>query len=198
MQESSEKFGMAPGEYVGMRAKRFEELAEALGASHDDFIRTTQARHARAATKLWNVLMDKGEIYLGQYEGWYSVRDEAFYSAKEIVDGKAPTGAPVEWVVEPSYFFRLSAWQDKLLAWYDAHADCVLPISRRNEVLGFLRENDLMDLSVSRTSFDWGIPVPNDPKHVMYVWLDALANYLTAAGYGQGLWTSSGHRSPPP
>ena len=150
--------------------------------SHDDFIRTTEDRHKKAVQHLWQRLVNAGEIYLGAYSGWYSVRDEAFYTESELVDGKAPTGAPVEWVEEPSYFFRLSAWQERLLAFYDAHPDCILPETRRNEVVSFVR-GGLHDLSVSRTTFNWGIPVPGDPDHVMYVWLDALTNYLSALGY---------------
>ena len=131
--------------------------------------------------------MARGDIYLGSYAGWYSVRDEAFWGADELKDGPngskiAPTGAPVEWVEEPSYFFRLSAWQDRLLAYYDAHPDFIAPQSRRNEVVSFVK-GGLQDLSVSRTSFTWGVPVPNDPAHIMYVWLDALTNYITALGY---------------
>ena len=142
-------------------------------------------------TALWERLVASGDIYLGKYAGWYSVRDEAFYAESELVDGKAPTGAPVEWVEEPSYFFRLSAWQDRLLAFYEANPDFVLPATRRNEVVSFVR-GGLQDLSVSRTSFRWGIPVPGDPAHVMYVWLDALTNYISAVGYpdtGSPAWT---------
>eukprot|EP00667_Euglena_gracilis_P001145 EG_transcript_1145 len=185
VQASAQRNEMEPHAYVDMRSERFRELAQALNASHDDFIRTTEERHRRAATKLWNRLVAAGEIYQGRYEGWYSVRDEAFFAESELVDGKAPTGADVQWVVEASYFFRLSQWQQRLLDWFDANPDCVLPLSRRNEVLQFVR-GGLQDLSVSRTSFAWGLPVPDDPQHVMYVWVDALANYLTAAGYAQG------------
>jgi len=158
-----------------------------MGYSNDDFIRTTEPRHIAACQALWNELVARGDIYLGSYAGWYSVRDEAFWGADELKDGPngskiAPTGAPVEWVEEPSYFFRLSAWQDRLLAYYDAHPDFIAPQSRRNEVVSFVK-GGLQDLSVSRTSFTWGVPVPNDPAHIMYVWLDALTNYITALGY---------------
>jgi methionyl-tRNA synthetase len=132
--------------------------------------------------QLWRELRERDEIYLDTYAGWYSVRDEAFWSEAEIVDGKAPTGAPVEWVEEPSYFFRLSAWQDRLLEFYEANPDFILPETRRNEVVSFVK-GGLTDLSVSRTSFKWGVPVPDDPDHVMYVWIDALTNYMTAVGY---------------
>ena len=131
--------------------------------------------------------MAAGEIYLGSYAGWYAVRDEAFYGENELQDGPdgkkiAPSGAEVEWVAEPSYFFKLSAWQDRLLEFYEANPDFILPESRRNEVISFVK-GGLKDLSVSRTTFKWGVPVPDDPDHIMYVWLDALTNYITAAGY---------------
>jgi len=165
----------------------FLEMARLMGISNDDFIRTTEPRHKLATGELWRRLLNAGEIYLGGYEGWYAVRDEAFYDEAELTtrpDGTkvGPSGAPVEWVVEPSYFFRLSAWQDRLLAFYDTHPDFIAPASRRNEVLSFVR-GGLKDLSVSRTSFRWGIPVPGDAAHVMYVWLDALNNYVTATGW---------------
>jgi methionyl-tRNA synthetase len=155
-----------------------------MNISNDVFIRTTQDHHKKAVQHLWNVLVDKGYIYLGTYEGWYSVRDECFYSESELVDGKAPTGADVEWVAkEPSYFFKLSAFQDRLLEYYEQHPHFIAPNSRRNEVIAFV-SGGLRDLSVSRTSFQWGVPVPGDPDHVMYVWIDALTNYISALGYG--------------
>ncbi|MEM7045908.1 MAG: methionine--tRNA ligase, partial [Pseudomonadota bacterium] len=141
-----------------------------------------EERHKRAVQDLWKKLVDAGDIYLGGYAGWYAVRDEAFYTESELLDGKAPTGAPVEWVEEPSYFFRLSAWQEKLLAFYEENPDFIAPASRRNEVISFVK-GGLQDLSISRTSFSWGVPVPDDADHVMYVWLDALTNYMTALGY---------------
>ena len=154
--------------------------------SNDDFIRTTEERHKRACQALWEELARRGEIYLGDYEGWYAVRDEAFYGPDELTerDGVkyAPSGAPVEWVREPSYFFRLSKWRDWLLRFYEENPGFIAPQSRRNEVMSFVKAG-LQDLSVSRTSFSWGVPVPGDPAHVMYVWLDALTNYITAAGY---------------
>ena len=132
---------------------------------------------------LWNVLVDRDCIYLGTYEGWYSVRDECFYTEGELVDGKAPTGAEVMWVAkEPSYFFRLSNFQQQLLDYYEANPDFIAPEGRRNEVVSFVKSG-LRDLSVSRTSFSWGVPVPGDDKHVMYVWLDALTNYISTLGY---------------
>jgi len=174
--------GVAPQEFVDRISARFRALGTTLDFTNDDFIRTTEPRHIESVRQLWRELVKRDWIYLGTYAGWYSVRDEAFYAEKELVDGKAPTGAPVEWVEEPSYFFRLSAWQDRLLAFYEANPDFILPATRRNEVVSFVK-GGLNDLSVSRTSFDWGVPVPDDPGHVMYVWIDALTNYISAVGY---------------
>ncbi len=158
-----------------------------MNYSNDDFIRTTEERHKRAAQAIWTAIKDNGHIYLDSYSGWYSVRDEAFYaeleSDRERCGQKvAPSGAEVEWVEEPSYFFDLSKWQQPLLDFYEANPDFIGPDSRRNEVVSFVA-GGLKDLSISRTSFKWGIPVPDDPDHIMYVWLDALTNYLTAVGY---------------
>lgn len=179
--------GLPPQQFVDRVSQTFRAMSAPLGLTNDDFIRTTEERHKRACQALWRRLVASGDIYLGQYEGWYAVRDEAFYDESELktaADGTrvAPTGAPVEWVVEPSYFFRLSAFQDRLLAHYAEHPDFIQPNSRRAEVTSFVR-GGLRDLSVSRTSFSWGVPVPDDPAHVMYVWLDALTNYLSAVGY---------------
>ncbi len=174
--------GMEPQAFVNKVSQTFVHLAKEMKVTNDDFIRTTEPRHKQAAQALWKKLIDNGQIYLGSYAGWYSTRDEAFYAMSELVDGKAPTGAPVEWVEEPSYFFKLSAWGDKLLDFYEKNPDFIQPESRRNEVISFVK-GGLHDLSVSRTSFKWGVPVPNDPDHVMYVWLDALTNYITALGY---------------
>lgn len=153
-----------------------------LNISNTDYIRTTEPRHKKAAAALWKILEDNGHIYLDKYAGWYSVRDEAYYQESELVNGKAPTGADVEWLEEESYFFDLSKWQDKLLEFYENNPDFVIPKERYNEVVSFVK-GGLKDLSVSRTNFSWGIPVPNNEKHVMYVWLDALTNYLTSAGF---------------
>jgi methionyl-tRNA synthetase len=182
VEKSAAAAGLDPQTFTDRVSAEFKALAEQLNCSFDDFIRTTEPRHTRSCQALWQTLMERGEIYLGTYAGWYAVRDEAFYAESELVDGKAPTGADVEWVEEPSYFFRLSAWQDRLLAFYDANPDCIGPRSRRNEVISFVKSG-LRDLSVSRTSFKWGVPVPNDSAHIMYVWLDALTNYITAVGY---------------
>jgi methionyl-tRNA synthetase len=182
VEQSARAAGISPQELTDRNSAGFREMTRLLDISNDDFIRTTEPRHARAVQAIWQELERRGEIYLGPFAGWYSVRDEAFYDESELVEGKAPTGAEVEWLEEENYFFRLSAWQDRLLAYYDANPDAVAPRSRRNEVISFVRSG-LRDLSISRTSFSWGIPVPGNPRHVIYVWLDALTNYITAVGY---------------
>jgi methionyl-tRNA synthetase len=182
VEQSARAAGIAPQEFCDRISPAWQEMTALLNISNDDFIRTTEPRHVRGVEALWRELQRRGEIYLGRFAGWYSVRDEAFYDESELIDGKAPTGAEVEWLEEENYFFRLSAWQDRLLGWYEAHPDGIAPRSRRNEVISFVK-GGLKDLSISRTSFSWGIPVPGDPKHVVYVWLDALANYITALGY---------------
>lgn len=182
VEQSAQKAGITPLDYATKYSAHFQRLAKTLNISNDDFIRTTEPRHKQAAQALWHKLEANGFIYLGSYAGWYSVRDEAFYQESELVNGKAPSGAPVEWVEEPSYFFKLSAFEQPLLDYYAEHLDAIAPKSRYNEVLSFIK-GGLKDLSISRTSFAWGIPVPNNEKHIMYVWLDALANYLTAIGY---------------
>lgn len=165
----------------------FRAMCDTLHISYDRFIRTTDADHHRASQALWQAMADAGDLYLDRYEGWYSVRDEAFYDEKELTAGEgdvrlSPQGTPVEWTAEETWFFRLSKYQQPLLALYAANPDFIRPESRRNEVLRFV-EGGLSDLSVSRTSFDWGVAVPGSPGHVMYVWVDALTNYLTGAGY---------------
>ena len=187
VEKAAQDAGIAPQEFVDGMSAQFEAMSALMDLTNDDFIRTTEPRHKAACQELWRRLRESGDIYLGQYEGWYAVRDEAFYDEDELrvlADGTrmAPSGAPVEWVREPSYFFRLSAWQDRLLALYEAVPEFVSPASRRSEVVSFVR-GGLRDLSVSRTSFSWGVPVPDDPAHVMYVWLDALTNYLSAVGF---------------
>jgi methionyl-tRNA synthetase len=174
--------GITPQTFADGISERFRELAQLMHVTTDDFICTTEARHKRGVQALWRALAERDQIYLGSYAGWYSVRDESFYAESELVDGKAPTGAAVEWVEEPSYFFRLSAWQEPLLRLYEEQPDFILPRTRRNEVTSFV-QGGLTDLSISRTSFRWGVPVPDDPDHVVYVWLDALTNYMTALGY---------------
>jgi methionyl-tRNA synthetase len=187
IQRAAEAAGLAPQAFCDQVSARFRGAAEQLGFTHDDFIRTTEPRHRAAVQALWRRLADRGQIYLGSYAGWYAVRDEAYYAEDEteVVDGKRralASGAEVAWVEEPSYFFRLSDWTDRLLAFYEANPDFIAPTSRRNEVISFVKRG-LQDLSVSRTSFTWGVPVPDDPGHVIYVWLDALANYITAVGF---------------
>ena len=179
--------GIAPQAFVDEVSGKFRALGQTLNLSNDVFIRTTEARHARACQEIWRRLRENDAIYLGHYEGWYALRDETFYNEDELhttADGmrRAPTGAPVEWMREPSYFFRLSAWGDRLLDYYDALPDRILPTTRRNEVVSFVR-GGLKDLAVSRSGLTWGVPVPDDPAHVMYVWLDALINYMTACGF---------------
>ena len=179
--------GIDPQAFTDAVSQNFRDLAGVMNFSNDDFIRTTEQRHKVSCAEIWKRLMDSGEIYLGSYSGWYAVRDEAYYAEKELVKGPdgekvAPSGAPVEWVEEPSYFFRLSEWQDKLLTFYEENPDFILPKTRRNEVVSFVK-GGLQDLSVSRTSFKWGVPVPGDDDHIMYVWLDALTNYITAVGF---------------
>ena len=187
VEKSAEAAGISPLEFCDKVSARFQDLAKAMNFSNDQFIRTTEERHKLSVQALWTRLMEKGYIYEDKYAGWYSVRDEAFYAEGELIDGEgdtklAPTGAPVEWVEEPSYFFKLSAFEDKLLELYDADNDFVMPKSRLNEVRNFVK-GGLLDLSISRTSFSWGVPVPGAEGHIMYVWIDALANYLTALGF---------------
>ncbi|AMU96017.1 methionine--tRNA ligase [Sphingopyxis terrae subsp. terrae NBRC 15098] len=165
----------------------FREMYGKLNISYDNFMRTSDPAHHRASQAIWRAMEANGDLYLDRYEGWYSVRDEAFYDESELTDGEggvrlSPQGTPVEWTVEESWFFRLSAYQDRLLALYKDNPDFIRPESRRNEVLRFV-EGGLKDLSVSRTSFDWGVPVPGSPGHVMYVWVDALTTYLSGIGY---------------
>ena len=185
--ESAHAAGSDPQTFTDRVSRNFRDLAAVMNFSNDDFIRTTEARHAIACQDLWRRLEERGQIYLGTYAGWYSVRDEAYYAESELIeepDGarRAPSGADVQWVEEPSYFFRLSDWQEPLLKMYAERPECVLPASRRNEVVSFVSAG-LNDLSISRTSFDWGVPVPGDDAHIMYVWLDALTNYITAVGF---------------
>lgn len=179
--------GQEPKPFTDKVSQNFRDLTVAMNFSNDDFIRTTEPRHYTACQHLWAELIKRDEIYLGKYAGWYAVRDEAFYAEDELREGPqgkkiAPSGAECEWMEEPSYFFRLSNWGERLLAFYENNPDFILPSSRRNEVISFVKSG-MRDLSVSRTSMSWGVPVPGDEAHVMYVWLDALTNYLTAVGY---------------
>ncbi|MEO9873804.1 MAG: methionine--tRNA ligase [Anderseniella sp.] len=187
IQQTAQKQDRTAAEFVDEMAPKFEAMVKALNCSNDDFIRTSEPRHYEAVQTIWKKMEAAGDIYLDKYAGWYSVRDEAFYGEEELEDrdgGKyaIKTGTPVEWVEEESYFFKLSAYQDKLLRLYDEQPDYIGPSERRNEVASFVK-GGLKDLSVSRTTFDWGIPVPGAPGHIMYVWVDALTNYMTATGY---------------
>ena len=172
--------------FVSQMSDNFKKLIPFLGCEIDDFIRTTEQRHKQSSQQFWLKLKNNNQIYLSNYEGWYSVRDEAYYSDKELIKKNneffAPTGSPVEWVKEESYFFKLSEWGDKLLAYYTKNPDSILPKTRYNEVVSFIKSG-LKDLSISRTTFKWGVEVPDNSKHVMYVWIDALCNYLTAIKY---------------
>jgi len=187
IQRAAEKSNKDPLKFCDEISKTFRNLSSLLNLSNDDFIRTTEKRHASAVTNLWNILEKKKEIYLSKYSGWYSVSDEAFYNEDEIedLDGKKiskSSGSPVEWVEEESYFFKLSKWQEPLLKFYSENPKFILPESRKNEVISFVKSG-LKDLSVSRKSFSWGIKVPSNKDHVIYVWLDALTNYLSALNY---------------
>jgi methionyl-tRNA synthetase len=187
MQQTAIAEGLAPLALADRNSARFREMMTALNISYDDYIRTTEPRHARACQALWTAIEKNGDIYLDKYAGWYSVRQEGYFDESETVLGddgirREPLGSPVEWTEEESYFFRLSAYQDKLLELYERVPDFVLPRERLNEVASFVKSG-LQDISVSRTTFDWGIKVPGAPGHVMYVWMDALTNYITAAGY---------------
>lgn len=187
MQQTADKEGISPQALADRNAAIFAGMVEAVGGSNDQFIRTTQPQHKRASQAIWQKMADNGDIYLDRYSGWYSVRQEAYFDESETVVGedgvrREPLGSPVEWNEEQTYFFRLSAYQERLLAHYEANPDFIGPAERRNEVMSFVRSG-LRDLSISRSTFDWGVPVPGDEKHVMYVWVDALTNYITAAGY---------------
>ncbi len=178
---------LTPMEVATRNAQRFKEMDQRLNISFDRFIRTTEEQHHRSSQEIWKRMAANGDIYLDSYSGWYSVRDEAYYAEEETTLGeddvrRGPQGTPVEWVEEKSYFFRLSAYQDKLLALYESHPDFIGPDTRRNEVVSFVKSG-LRDLSVSRTTFDWGVKVPGEPEHVMYVWVDALTNYITGVGF---------------
>ncbi|HCE59429.1 MAG TPA: methionine--tRNA ligase [Wolbachia sp.] len=182
IEKAAKANGMQPKEFTDQVSVTFKELAKFMNFQYDDFIRTTDAHHKKAVVTLWNRLQEREQIYLDSYSGWYSVRDEAFYQESELIDGKAPTGAEVEWVTEKSYFFRLSHWQDKLLELYENQPNFIFPASRKNEAVSFVKSG-LTDLSISRTSFNWGIKVPGNDKHIIYVWIDALTNYITSVNF---------------
>jgi len=187
MKQTAIAEGLTPQQLADRNSQRFREMMTAVNVKQDDFIRTTDPRHYRASRAIWSGMKKAGDIYLGKYSGWYSVRQEAYFPEKETSVGpdgvrREPLGSPVEWTEEKTYFFRLSNYQHKLLAYYEANPDFIGPPERRNEVISFVK-NGLDDLSISRATLDWGVPVPRNRKHVMYVWVDALTNYITAVGY---------------
>jgi methionyl-tRNA synthetase len=202
MQQTAAREGISPQTLADRTAAQFEAMGEALNARADDIVRTTQQRHKRASQAIWERMEASGDIYLSKYSGWYSVLDEAYFGESELTEGPngtklAPSGAPAEWVEEESYFFRLSAYAERLLALYEAQPDFVTPEKYRNEIVAFVKRG-LSDLSISRTTFDWGVPVPGDPRHVMYVWVDALTNYITGAGFPDdgprtAFWPANAH-----
>jgi methionyl-tRNA synthetase len=187
IQREAEKSNKDVNFFCDEVSNKFKDLAKTLNLSIDDFIRTTEKRHHNSVQAIWNKLLESGDIYLSKYSGWYSVSDEAYYTEDEIISVNGnkkskSSGSSVEWFEEDSYFFKLSAWQDKLLEHYKKNPTFVSPKSRNNEIVQFVK-NGLNDLSVSRTSFKWGIPVPNNTKHIVYVWLDALTNYISALNF---------------
>ena len=187
MDQTARKLGRDTLDFATEMSNYFRDMCGALNISFDAFRRTTEEQHKAASVAIWQAMEAAGDLYLDRYEGWYSVRDEAFYDESELTDGEggqrlSPQGTPVEWTVEESWFFRLSKYRDYLIELNETPG-FLEPESRRNEVLAFLKGNELRDLSVSRTSFDWGVPVPGSPGHVMYVWVDALTTYMTGIGY---------------
>src|SRR3954451_5125477 len=187
MAQAARAENVEPRAFANKMSRLFQSMCDTLNVSYDRFMLTSEPDHYRASQAIWAAMEKNGDLYLGRYEGWYSVRDEAYYDESELAEGEggeklSPNGTPVEWTVEESWFFRLSKYQQPLLEHYAAHPDFIRPESRRNEVLRFV-EGGLSDLSISRTSFDWGVPVPGGDNHVMYVWLDALTNYITGLGY---------------
>ena len=187
IQRAAEEKNIKPLEFCDQISQTFRDLSKTLNLSNTDFIRTTEERHKKTVQYLWSELEKNNDIYLSKYSGWYSVSDEAFYNEDEIIEKEGikvadTSGSPVEWIEEESYFFRLSKWEDKLLDYYKKNPDFISPKSRKNEVISFVK-GGLKDLSISRKAFSWGIKVPNNPEHVIYVWLDALTNYISALNY---------------
>ena len=187
MIQTAEAENLLPMAVATRNAQRFKEMDQRLNISFDRFIRTTEEQHHRSSQEIWRRMAANGDVYLDSYAGWYSVRDEAYYAEDEITVGednvrRGPQGTPVEWVEEKSYFFKLSAYQDRLLSLYAEQPDFIGPDLRKNEVVSFVKSG-LRDLSISRTTFDWGVKVPGDLEHVMYVWVDALTNYITGVGF---------------
>jgi methionyl-tRNA synthetase len=190
IEQSANNAGIAPQLFTDSISKLFRDLLPFLNVTNDDFIRTTERRHKDAVAHFWNRLKESGYLYLGEYSGWYDMRNEAYFSEDELVDGKSPLGGEALYMTEKCYFFRLSDFQDRLLDFYEKNPSFIFPSQRRNEVISFMSRG-LNDLAVSRTTFTWGIPVPDDPGHVIYVWLDALTNYLTLNGYPNNDQSSS-------
>ena len=195
IENKAKEAGVTPKEYVDKMATDIQTLWKKLDISHDYFVRTTDENHVKAVQMIFEKLVEQGDIYLGEYEGWYSVSDEEFFTETQlaevykdengkVIGGVAPSGHEVELVKEESYFFRMSKYADRLLKYYEDHPGFIQPESRKNEMINNFIKPGLEDLAVSRTTFSWGIPVERDPKHVVYVWIDALANYITALGYG--------------
>ena len=187
MQQTAAREGLTPQGLADRTAAQFEATGELLNARADDIVRTTSQRHKDSVTEIWKRMEAAGDIYLSKYAGWYSVRDEAYYGEDEIEEREGrrfsiKTNTLVEWLEEESYFFKLSAYAKPLLEHYTKNPDFIVPEQYRNEIISFV-ERGLNDLSMSRTTFDWGIPVPGNPKHVMYVWVDALTNYITSTGF---------------
>lgn len=188
VEKAAQQAKVKPIELANNVVIRFKDLWNRLNISNDDFIRTTEARHKKAVENLWQIVNKNGDIYLGEYEDWYCTPCETFWTETNLVEGKCPDcKRPVEKLKEPSYFFRMSKYQDSLLKHIEAYPEFIQPEGKRKEILSFLKKEQLRDLSISRTSFSWGIPVPDDSKHIIYVWFDALANYLAACGYPDDL-----------
>ena len=198
IQEKAEEEGLTEKEFVDRQATDIQALWKKLKISNDKFIRTTDSEHEEVVAKIFEKLLEQGDIYLDEYSGWYSVSDEEFFTESQleevyrddegkVIGGKAPSGHEVEWVSEESYFFRMSKYADRLLEYYEEHPDFIQPESRKNEMINNFIRPGLEDLAVSRTTFDWGVKVPSNPKHVVYVWIDALTNYITALGYDPDL-----------
>ena len=194
IEQKAEEQGVKPQEFVDKMANSYKKLWKSLDIEYDKFIRTTDAEHVKAVQQIFEKLLKKGDIYLGEYTGWYSVEDEEYFTESQlaevykddngnVIGGKAPSGHEVRLVKEPSYFFKMSKYADRLVKYYKDHPDFILPHSREKEMINNFIKPGLEDLSVTRTTVDWGIPVPSDPKHVVYVWIDALSNYITALGY---------------
>ena len=202
VEKAANNKGVLPKKFVDDISENFINLTKSLNLLNDDFIRTTENRHKKSVESFWNKLIENDQIFLDKYEGWYSIKDESFFQEKELVkiNDKFQTkdGGDVEWIKEESYFFKLSNWEKKLLDYYEKNPDFIKPVSRRNEVISFVKSG-LKDLSISRTSFKWGIKVPNSKKHIIYVWIDALTNYLTAINFpkidnnDQAFWKNAHH-----